>query len=103
MVRTALVRAYDPRPPPDRSGGEGVTVKEIVLVTLAFDLEPGRVDSTAPFMVNSKRPGPRYNRPYQDEPHVIEQLRPGEWQARFEAEWDEETENWKFGRRIEDA
>jgi hypothetical protein len=78
-------------------------MKEIVLVTLALDVETGKVDMTAPFMVNSGRLGSRYNRPYQDEPHVIEQFQPGEWQARFEAEWDEQTENWIFGRRVEDA
>jgi hypothetical protein len=54
-------------------------------------------------MVNSRRHGPRYNRPYEDEPGVIEQFRPGEHQARFEAEWDYETGNWIFGKRVDDA
>jgi hypothetical protein len=61
-------------------------MKEIVLVTLAIDTETGTVDSKAPFMVNIFRRGPRYNRPYEDEPGVIEQFRLGECQARFEAE-----------------
>jgi arabinogalactan endo-1,4-beta-galactosidase len=43
----------------------------------------------------------RYNRPYEDEPEVIVQFHPGEWQARFEAEWDDETANWKFGKRVD--
>jgi hypothetical protein len=60
-------------------------MKEIVLVTLAVDTETGRIDPTAPLMVNSRRRGPRYNRPYEDEPSVIEQFRPGDCQVRFEA------------------
>ena len=78
-------------------------MKEIVLVTLAMDTDTGEIDPSAPFMVNSRRYGPRYNRPYEDEPGVIEQLRPGEHQARFEAEWDYETGNWIFGKRLDDA
>jgi hypothetical protein len=52
-------------------------------------------------MVNSRRRGTRYNRPYQDEPGVIEQFLPGERQVRFEAEWTEGE--WKFGKRVRDA
>src|ERR1700692_4469698 len=66
-------------------------MKEIVLVTLAMDTETGEIDPKASFMVNSPRRGPRYNRPYEDEPGVIEQFRPGECQARFEAEWNDEN------------
>jgi hypothetical protein len=54
-------------------------------------------------MVNSRRKGAHYNRPYEDEPGVIEQFRPGERQVRFEAEWDDETGNWKFGKRVDNA
>jgi hypothetical protein len=54
-------------------------------------------------MVNSRRRGPRYNRPYDDEPGVMEQFRPGETRVRFEAEWNAETEDWIFGRRIDDV
>jgi hypothetical protein len=36
-------------------------------------------------------------------PPFIEQLRPGEHQARFEAEWDYESGNWMFGKRVDDA
>jgi hypothetical protein len=43
-------------------------MKEIVLVTLAIDTETGEIDPKAPFMVNSRRRGTRYNRPYHDEP-----------------------------------
>jgi hypothetical protein len=43
------------------------------------------------------------NRPYEDEPGVIEQFRPGERQARFDAEWDPEQEDWIFGKRVDDA
>jgi hypothetical protein len=77
--------------------------KEIVLVTLAIDAESGEIDSKAPFMVNSRRRGTRYNRPYEDEPSVIEQFRPGECQARFEAEWDDQKGDWIFGERVDDA
>jgi hypothetical protein len=78
-------------------------MKEIVLVTLAIDTETGKIDPEAPFMVNSQRAGPRYNRPYEDEPGVIDQFRPGENQARFEAEWDAEKGDWIFGKRVDDA
>jgi hypothetical protein len=47
-------------------------MKEIVLVTLAVDTETGEIDAKAPIMVNSRRRGTRYNRPYEDEPGVIE-------------------------------
>jgi hypothetical protein len=76
---------------------------EIVLVTLAIDTETGKIDPDAPFMVNSRRSGTRYNRPYYDEPGVIEQFRPGESQARFEAEWNDEKEDWIFGKRVDHA
>jgi hypothetical protein len=78
-------------------------MKEIVLVTLAMDTETGKIDLSAPFMVNSRRHLPRYNRPYEDEPGVIQQFRTGEHQARFEAEWDYKTGNWIFGQRVDDA
>jgi hypothetical protein len=78
-------------------------MKEAVLITLAVDMETGRIDPKTPFMVNSGRRGPRYNRPYEVEPGVIEQFRLGENQARFEAEWDDETGNWIFGKRVDDA
>jgi hypothetical protein len=78
-------------------------MKEIVLVTLAIDTQTGEIDPKAPFMVNSRWRGPRYNRPYDDEPGVMEQFQPGETQVRFEAEWNAETEDWIFGRRIDDV
>jgi hypothetical protein len=79
-------------------------MKEIVLVTLAVDTETGEIDPQAPFMVNSRRRGPRYNRPYEDEPGVIiEQFRPGECQVRFEAESNDETGDWIFGKRVDGA
>jgi hypothetical protein len=78
-------------------------MKEIVLVTVAFDWETGEIVPGAPFMVNSSRLGTLYNRPYENEPEVIAQFQPGEWQARFEAEWNDETGNWIFGRRVADA
>jgi hypothetical protein len=78
-------------------------MKEIVLVTLAIDTETGEIDPKAPFMVNSPRRGPRHNRPYEDEPVVIEQFRLGERQVRFEAEWDDEKWDWIFGMRVDDA
>jgi hypothetical protein len=78
-------------------------MKEIVLVTLATDAGTGEIDSKAPFMVKSSRRGPRYNRPHQDEPGVIEQFRPGEHRARFEAEWNDETGDCIFGKHVADA
>ena len=62
----------------------------MVLVTLAIP--------DAPFMVNSSVPGRSH--PYQDELDVIAQFGPGELQARFEAEWDDESGNWIFGKRV---
>jgi hypothetical protein len=78
-------------------------MKEIVIVCLAIDAKTGEIDPKAPFMVISRRRGPRYNRPYEDEPGVIEQFRPGERQVRFEAEWDDEKGDWTFGKRVDDA
>jgi hypothetical protein len=78
-------------------------MKEIVLVTLAIDTETGEIDPNAPFMVNRRRRGTHYNRPYYDESEVIAQFRPGECQARFEAEWDDEKADWMFGKRVDDA
>jgi hypothetical protein len=54
-------------------------------------------------MVNNRRRGLRYNGPYEDEIGIIEQFRPGELQARFEAEWDDETGDWIFGKRVDDV
>jgi len=76
---------------------------EIVLVTLAIDTETAKIDPRAPFMVNSRRRGTRHNRPCFDKPEVIEQFRPGKTLVRSEAEWNAETEDWIFGRRIDDA
>jgi hypothetical protein len=73
-------------------------MKEIVLVTLAVDATTGKIDSGAPFLVNSRVPGRTH--PYRDEPGVIAQFGPGELQARFEAEWDDESGNWMFGKRV---
>jgi hypothetical protein len=78
-------------------------MKEIVLVTLAIDPETGKIDPKAPFMVNGCRRGLRYNGPYEDELGVIEQFRPGELQARYQAEWDDESGDWIFGKRVDDA
>jgi hypothetical protein len=76
-------------------------MKEIVLVTLAIDAETGKIDSDAPFMVSGRLPG--RSQPYQDEPGVIAQFQPGELQARFEAEWDDESGGWVFGKRVLDG
>ena len=74
-------------------------MKEIVLVTLAIDTETGEIDPKAPFMVNSRRRGTRYNRPYHDEPaSSSNSVRAS---GRREAEWTDE--GWKFGKRVTDA
>ena len=76
-------------------------MKEIVLVTLAIDVATGAIDRGAPLMVNSRVPGRSH--PYQGEPGVIAQFGPGELQARFEAEWDDEIGSWIFGKRVLDG
>ena len=76
-------------------------MKDVVLVTLAIDAATGKIDPGAPFMVNSRVPG--RSQVYQDEPEVIAQFRPGESQARFEAEWNDETGDWIFGKRVLDG
>jgi hypothetical protein len=40
---------------------------------------------------------------YEKEPAVIEQFRPGEREAHFEAEWSELIGGWIFGKRVVDA
>jgi hypothetical protein len=66
-------------------------VKEIVLVRLAIDPQTGTVDPTAPFVVIPQRRElqrlPGRGGLYEKEPVVIEQFRPGEREAQFEAEW----------------
>jgi hypothetical protein len=82
-------------------------MKSIVLVSLAIDPKTGQTDATAPFMVRALKPRnplsthPARNGIYEDEPAVIEQLLPGEFKARFEAEWTDD--GWKFGKRVPDA
>jgi hypothetical protein len=86
-------------------------MKEIVLVTLAINTKTGEIDPKAPFTVNSRRRGPRYNCPFlkvscaldEDEPAVTEQFRPGECQVRFEAERNDEKGDWIFGKRVDDV
>jgi hypothetical protein len=82
-------------------------MKEIVLVRLAIDPQTGTVDPTAPFMVIPQRSElrrlPRRGGLYEKEPGVIEQFRPGEREAHFEAEWSKEEAGWKFGKRVIDA
>jgi hypothetical protein len=80
-------------------------MKEIVIVCLAIDAETGAIDPTAPFVVISEQPRlqPHRGGVYHDEPHVIAQFLPGERQARFEAEWSDETGDWIFGKRVDDA
>jgi hypothetical protein len=76
-------------------------MKEIVLVTLAIDAESGAVDPSAPFVVSP--PPPHRRAVYENEPEVIAQFLPGETQARFDAEWNDETGDWIFGKRVADA
>ena len=85
-------------------------MKEIVPVRLAVDPKTGAADLASPFMaIRSSRGGARSSALpgrggiYDKEPGVIEQFRLGENQARFEAEWDDETGNWIFGKRVADA
>jgi hypothetical protein len=40
---------------------------------------------------------------YEKEPAVIEQFRPGEREAQFEAEWSKQVSGWIFGKRVADA
>jgi len=74
-------------------------MKEIVVVCLAIEAETGMVDSAAPFVVIPFQ-RPHRGGIYHNEPDVTAQLRPGERQARFEAEWSDGE--WKFGKRVAD-
>jgi hypothetical protein len=71
-------------------------MKEIVIVSLATDSKTGTIIPDAPFLVTASRAD--RSGVYEKEPGVIEQIRPGECQARFEAEWDDATGNWIFGK-----
>jgi hypothetical protein len=82
-------------------------MKEIALVRLAIDPQTGAVDSTAPFVVIPRRRELQRllgrGGPHEKEPAVIEQFRPGEREAQFEAEWSKQEGAWKFGKRVADA
>jgi hypothetical protein len=82
-------------------------MKEIVLVRLAVDPQTGVVDHAAPFGVIPRRRElqrlPGRGGIYEKEPSVIEQFRPGEREAQFEAEWSKQEGGWKFGKRVIDA
>ena len=73
---------------------------EIVIVCLAIDAETGVINRAAPFVVIPRQQAHRGG-VYDNEPDVIAQFRPGERQARFEAEWTEGK--WKFGKRVAGA
>jgi hypothetical protein len=66
-------------------------MKEIALLRLAIDLQTGAADPAAPFVVILRRRElhhlPGRGGLYEKEPGVIEQFRPGEREAQFEAEW----------------
>jgi hypothetical protein len=69
--------------------------------------QTGAVDLTAPFVVIPRRRElrrlPGRGGLYEEEPAVIEQFRPGEREAHFEAEWSKQEGGWRFGKRIVDA
>jgi hypothetical protein len=73
---------------------------------LAIDAETGEIDPAAPFMVIPRRREllrlPGRSGIYEQEPGVIEQFRPGEREAQFEAEWSKQEGGWKFGKRVTD-
>jgi len=75
-------------------------MKEIVIVCLATDARTGTIIPDAPFLVQAGRAD--RSGVYEKEPEVIAQFLPGEEQAPFEAEWDDEKEDWIFGKRVPD-
>ena len=72
-----------------------------MIITLSTDLETGAILPDAPFLVLANRAD--RSGICEDEPLVIAQFLTGEEQARFEAEWNDETGNWKFGKRVDDG
>jgi hypothetical protein len=84
-----------------------LTAQTKEIVRLAVDPKTGAVDLTAPFVVIPQRRElqrlPGRGGLYEEEPGVIEQFRPGEREARFEAEWSKQHGGWQFGKRVDDA
>lgn len=74
-------------------------MKEIVTVTLATYSKTGTVLPDAPFLVVSTRAD--RDGIYDQEPGVTAQFLPGEYRARFEAEWT--NEGWRIGERVADV
>jgi hypothetical protein len=79
----------------------GSAVKEIVFVSLATDPKTGTTIPDAPLLVKAARAD--RSGIYDQEPEVIAQFPPGERQAQFEAEWNDEKGVWIFGKRVDDA
>jgi hypothetical protein len=91
----------------DELGNDLPVMKEIVLVRLAINPQTGTIDPTAPFVVIPQRRElqhlPGRGGIYEKEPGVIEQFRPGEREAQFEAEWSKQHGGWIFGKRVIDS
>ena len=76
-------------------------MKATVLVRLGFDPRTGAIDIAASFMVIADRPD--RSGTTTTSPRSFAQFLAGERDARFDAEWNEETGDWIFGKRVADA
>jgi hypothetical protein len=103
VVRVAMARTRDRMPSDGTMGGLIGKLDVLRVLGPGVTVMPDLVDPKGPFMDNSRRRGPRYNRPYEDEPGVIGQFRLVRIRLDSKPSGMTKPENWRFGKRVADA